>query len=250
MEPQMITEKASTGSIKVPLGTTIKGRKKDRERFSPYKGSNHGLLANLSKSRREILVTQKIEEAVKLGKLAHLVKGIRNGKAKALDTQLGERKKEDKDIVPAETHILMINPVITKVCISRRQVNQTYIDSGSSCEVIYEHCFFKLNSSTKALWVELKIPLIGFLGEQSWPLKAVPLEVTIRESPYTRIETLNFFIVRSDSPYNLLLGMTTMQKMGIAMSIIHETIKFYTPYRIGTMPSTYESNKVKEGQKC
>ncbi|GJZ25318.1 hypothetical protein Tco_0562777 [Tanacetum coccineum] len=37
-----------------------KGRKKDRDRFSPYKGSNHGLLANLSKSPREILAIEKV----------------------------------------------------------------------------------------------------------------------------------------------------------------------------------------------
>nr|GEZ72582.1 reverse transcriptase domain-containing protein [Tanacetum cinerariifolium] len=37
-----------------------KGKKKNRDRFSPYKGSNHGLLTNLSKSLREILATKKV----------------------------------------------------------------------------------------------------------------------------------------------------------------------------------------------
>ncbi|GKD02382.1 hypothetical protein Tco_1177356 [Tanacetum coccineum] len=102
-----------------------KERKKNRDRFSPYKGSNHGLLENLSKSAREILSTEKaakafkqpprmeqrhqIEEAVKSGQLAHLVKGIKKGKAKASDTLLGEWKKGDKDIVLAEAPILMVN---------------------------------------------------------------------------------------------------------------------------------------------
>ncbi|GKC86401.1 hypothetical protein Tco_1142118 [Tanacetum coccineum] len=36
-----------------------KGKKKNRDRFSPYRGSNHGLLSNLSKSPREILATEK-----------------------------------------------------------------------------------------------------------------------------------------------------------------------------------------------
>ncbi|GJZ37942.1 hypothetical protein Tco_0584133 [Tanacetum coccineum] len=94
--------------------------KKNRDMFSPYRGSNHGLLSNLSKSPMEILATEKvaktfkqpprmvgskrsrdmskychfhedhghdtnqfrelrhqIEEAVKSGQLAHLVKGIK-----------------------------------------------------------------------------------------------------------------------------------------------------------------------------
>ncbi|GJX55356.1 reverse transcriptase domain-containing protein [Tanacetum coccineum] len=42
---------------------------------------------------------------------------------------------------------------------------------------------------------------------------------------------------------------TAMQKMGIVVSIIHATIKFHTPYRIDTVPSSYESNKIKEGEK-
>ncbi|GJY33248.1 hypothetical protein Tco_0417717 [Tanacetum coccineum] len=110
-----------------------KGKKKNRDRFSPYNKSNHGLFTNLSKSPMEILATEKvakafekpprmvesrrscdmskychfhedhghetnqcrelrhqIEEAVKSGQLAHLVKGIKKGKAKASDTQLGE----------------------------------------------------------------------------------------------------------------------------------------------------------------
>ncbi|GJW05355.1 hypothetical protein Tco_1564211 [Tanacetum coccineum] len=118
-----------------------KGKKKNRDRFSLYKGSNHGLLTNLSKSLREILATEKvaktfkqpprmvgkrqsrdmskychfhedhghetnqcrelrhqIEEAVKSRQLAHLVKGIKKGNAKAFDTQVGEWKKGDKDI--------------------------------------------------------------------------------------------------------------------------------------------------------
>ncbi|GJR25969.1 hypothetical protein Tco_1102201 [Tanacetum coccineum] len=92
-----------------------------------------------------------------------------------------------------------------------------------------------------------KNPPCGLLIEHSWPLGEVPLEVTIGENPYTR--TLNFVIVRSDSPHNLLLGRTAMQKMGIVVSIIHATIKFHTPYRIDTVPSSYESNKIKEGEK-
>ncbi|GJZ02353.1 hypothetical protein Tco_0520314 [Tanacetum coccineum] len=38
----------------------------------------------------EIELKSQIEEAVKSGKLAHLIKGIRKGKAKQMDTQLGE----------------------------------------------------------------------------------------------------------------------------------------------------------------
>nr|GEY47089.1 hypothetical protein [Tanacetum cinerariifolium] len=39
--------------------------KKNRDRFFPYHGSNHGLLSNLSKSPREIFETMKVAKAFK-----------------------------------------------------------------------------------------------------------------------------------------------------------------------------------------
>ncbi|GKC75064.1 hypothetical protein Tco_1125838 [Tanacetum coccineum] len=248
-----------------------KGRKKNQDRRLP-KPSN-SLLAWSGTDDHATCPRQ----------LVHLVKGIKKGKAKTSDTQLGEWKKGDKDIVQAETQILIVNReghtlkrksieesvngigettfpsvlgfdnssdlVIIKVRISGRQVNRVYMDCGSSCEVIYEHCFLKLKPSIRSLRVDSKIPLVGFSGDHSWPLREVPLEVTVGESPYTRTETLNFVIIMPDSPYNLLLRRKTMQKIGIVVSTIHAAIKFHTPCGIGIVFSTYEPNKVEEGQK-
>nr|GEY54160.1 reverse transcriptase domain-containing protein [Tanacetum cinerariifolium] len=52
-----------------------------------------------------------------------------------------------------------------------------------------------LMPSIRSLRVDSKIPLVGFLGEHSWPLGEVPLEVTMGKSPHTRTETLNFVII-------------------------------------------------------
>ncbi|GJT85110.1 hypothetical protein Tco_1066827 [Tanacetum coccineum] len=100
--------------------------KKNRDRFSLYRGSNHGLLSNLSKSPREILATEKelkhqIKEAIKLGQLAHLVKGIKKGKAKVSDTQLGEWRKGDNDMAPIEAPILIIKRGDGVAIIKRRR---------------------------------------------------------------------------------------------------------------------------------
>ena len=39
--------------------------------------------------------------------------------------------------------------VVIKVVISNLEVNKVYMDYGSSCEVIYEHCFMKLKTSIR-----------------------------------------------------------------------------------------------------
>ncbi|GJV16470.1 hypothetical protein Tco_1361793 [Tanacetum coccineum] len=112
-------------------------------------------------------------------------------------------------------------------------VNTAYMDSGTSCEVIYEHCFLKLKPSIRSLQIDSKTSLVGFSEEHSWPLGEVPLEITIGDSPYIRTEILNFVIVRSNSPYNLLLRRIAIQRMGIVVSTIHGAIKFYTPKGFG-----------------
>ncbi|GJZ69403.1 hypothetical protein Tco_0632953 [Tanacetum coccineum] len=141
------------------------------------------------------------------------------------------------------------DPIIIKAQISGRQVNRVYIDSSNSCKVIYEHCFLKLKPSIRALRVDSKTPLVGFSREHSWPLGEVPLEITVGESPHVRTKTLNFVIIKSNSPYSFLLGRTTMQKIGIVVSKIYRAIQFHTPRGIDTVFSTYEPNKVEEGLK-
>nr|GEX41014.1 retrotransposon protein, putative, Ty3-gypsy subclass [Tanacetum cinerariifolium]GEY07450.1 retrotransposon protein, putative, Ty3-gypsy subclass [Tanacetum cinerariifolium] len=107
-------------------------------------------------------------------------------------------------------------PVIIEAKIFRRKVGRVYMDSGSSCEIIYEHCFEKLNSTIKATKVDLKTPLVGFSRERSWSNGEVLLEITIGYAPLSRTETLNFIIVRSNSLHNMLLGRTAMQRKILA----------------------------------
>ncbi|GKD10243.1 reverse transcriptase domain-containing protein [Tanacetum coccineum] len=134
-------------------------------------------------------------------------------------------------------------PVIIEAAVFGRKVGRVYMDSGSTCEVIYEHCFEKLNPTIKATRVNTKTPLVGFSGKRSWSVGEVPLEITIGEHPLSRTETLNFVIVKSDSPHNMLLGRTAMQKMGIVVSTIHGAIKFHTKKGVRTVLSVGEAGE-------
>ncbi|GJR72656.1 reverse transcriptase domain-containing protein [Tanacetum coccineum] len=189
----------------------------------------------------------QIQEAINSGKLSHLVKGIKKERTKSSDTPRGESKK-NKDTTPAEATILMVNnaPVIIEAKIFERKVGRVYMDNGSSCEIIYEHCFEKLNPTIKATKVDRKTPLVGFSRERSWSISEVSLEITIGDAPLSGTETLNFVIVRSDSSYNMLLGRAAMQRMGIVVSTIHEAIKFHTKKGIRTVLS---ADKTDEGKK-
>ncbi|GJU52189.1 reverse transcriptase domain-containing protein [Tanacetum coccineum] len=216
----------------------------------------------------------QIQEAVNLRQLLHLVKGIKKERTKSSDTLRGETKK-DKGTAPIEASILMVSqevyiakslaqentnyggkeiifppvakvnnaPVIIEAKIFGRKVGRVYMDSESSCEIIYEHCFEKLNPTIKATKVDLKTPLVRFSGERSWSIGEVLLEITIGDASLSKTETLNFVIVRSDSSHNMLLGRTTMQRMRIIVSMIHEAIKFHTKKGIRTVLSADETDE-------
>ncbi|GKB34092.1 reverse transcriptase domain-containing protein [Tanacetum coccineum] len=209
---------------------------KGRDRFSPYRAPNHGLLSSLSKIPREILATDKaarsfeqpphhghdtndyrqlrnhIEEAVKSRQLSHLVKGIKKEREESY-TKNNEFKGftfEGKEITFPSRGSNSSAPVIIKAKIFGREVSRVHMDSGSSCKVIYEHCFMKLRPSIRASKIDSKVPLIEFLGEKSRSSGEIPLEITIGDAPLARKETLKFVIVKSNSPYNMLLGRTIM----------------------------------------
>nr|GEW75897.1 hypothetical protein [Tanacetum cinerariifolium] len=133
---------------------------KSRDRFSPYRGHNHGLLSSLSKSTRENLAIEKsqIEESVRSGQLSHLIKGIKKERAKASDSQRGEKKEKSTTLGREITF-----PLVTK-------------GSNSSAPVVIKAKIFGRE-------VDSQVLLVGFLGEKSWAIEEVLLEITIGDAP-------------------------------------------------------------------
>ncbi|GKF17854.1 hypothetical protein Tco_0062772, partial [Tanacetum coccineum] len=174
-----------------------------------------------------------IEEAIKSGQLSHLVKGIKKERVTASENQRVEGKK-DKGTVPAKAPILMIRKDESYM---KNNVLEGFTSEGK------EITFPSRGSNSSAL-VIIKAKIFG--SESSGE---IPLEIIIGDAPLARKETLNFVIAKSNLPYNILLGRTSMQKMVIIVSTIHGAIQFHTTKGIGTVFSTYESDKVKEGMK-
>nr|GEV91100.1 hypothetical protein [Tanacetum cinerariifolium] len=181
-------QKSPLMELRMIEGITSKGQRnlhrngrgqRSRDRFSPYRGPNHGLLSSLSKSLREILATEKIEEAVRSGQLSYLVKGIKKERKRTSDNQREEKK--EKSTTPAEAPILMID------------WEEACIRNNVSKGLTFERREITFSP------VDLHVSLVGFSGKKSWAVGEVRLEITIGNAPLTSSETLNFFIVRYSS---------------------------------------------------
>ncbi|GJR24631.1 hypothetical protein Tco_0973158 [Tanacetum coccineum] len=230
---------------------------KNKDRFSPYRGPNHGLLPSLLKSPKEILATEKaarsFEPPLKMfrskrmrdtSKYCHFHEDYEydTNNCRHLRTQIQEAVNSGELLKKERTKPFDTTRGKVKRIKVLHSLKNPYL-CGSSCEIIYEHCFKKHNPTIKAARVDLKTPLVGFSGERSWSVGEVPLEITIGDSPFSRTETLNFVIVKSDSSHNMLLGRTAMQRMGIVVLTIHGAIKFHTKKGIGTVFSINEADK-------
>ncbi|XP_071699358.1 uncharacterized protein [Rutidosis leptorrhynchoides] len=135
-------------------------------------------------------------------------------------------------------------PVTINGRIFEREVRRVYLDGGSACDIMYQHCFDQLSPTIKTRLNPPRVPLIGFSGERCWPIGEVDVDFTIGEPPLTKTEMLDFVVVRAVSQYNILQGRVAMMKMGIIASTVHQLVKFYTSEGIGTLASTYDREKV------
>ncbi|GJZ64543.1 reverse transcriptase domain-containing protein [Tanacetum coccineum] len=230
MESQVIEETVSKDQ-RNPPGTTIEDRK--TKTCSPHiEGQTTTCSPICSKAQEKFLLHKEPQKAsnhlprcseandneIPPRQLSHLVKGIKKEKEKSTDTPQGVGKK-DKSTVPVEAPILMIS-------------REDYAAKNTISE-------------SMAYKEEIMFPPVTrrkhMRGKRS--VGEVSLKITIGEHPHPRTETLNFAIVKSDSPHNMLFGRTAMQKMGIVVSIIHEAIKFHTKKGVETVLSVGEAGE-------
>ncbi|GKB64356.1 hypothetical protein Tco_0920542 [Tanacetum coccineum] len=168
--------------------------KKNRDRFSPCRGSNHGLLSNLFKSPKEILATEKVAKTFEQPPRLP-----------------GSRWSHD---MSKYCHFHEDHGHDTNQCLELRHQIKEAVRSGQLTHLVKGIKKGKgeiLEHPTRSMRVDSKILLVGFSREHSWPPREVPLEITIGDSPFTRTEILNFVIVRSNSSHNLLLRRTAIQ---------------------------------------
>ncbi|GKB53138.1 hypothetical protein Tco_0903891 [Tanacetum coccineum] len=182
----------------------------DRSRSFPYKGESHKLLSNLVKSPSDIIAHRRPSKT--LSKTSLTAAWVTKKREKTSDTQSGEKKKEENPALE-KTSILMVSGR------DHRLKKRPASDNGIG-EITFPPSQTKAHQ-TRCLRVDSNTPLMGFSGEESWPLGEVPLEVTIEEEQLCK-------------------------EMGIVVSTVHGAIKFHTPNGVGTIFSEHNSLRLME----
>ncbi|GJR44110.1 hypothetical protein Tco_1312213 [Tanacetum coccineum] len=131
--------------------------------------------------------------------------GIKKEKAKSTDTSQGEGKK-DKSIAPVEAPILMISR-----------------ENYASKDTVSESMAYKEG---------ITFPPVSRVSNA-----LVIIEAAVFGRKVGRVYMDSGSTCEYDSPHNMLLGRTAMQKIGIVVLTIHRAIKFHTKKGVGTVLS-------------
>ncbi|XP_076944584.1 uncharacterized protein LOC143615313 [Bidens hawaiensis] len=120
-------------------------------------------------------------------------------------------------------------PLNISASVAGHRVARVHVDRGSGVEVMYEHCFVRLQNEVRDRLEEDVCPLVGFSGEVVKPLGSITLPFSLMEGRKVRTVQLRFSVVRAPSKYNIILGRPAMRALRAIASTAHGCIKFPTP---------------------
>ncbi|XP_071732836.1 uncharacterized protein [Rutidosis leptorrhynchoides] len=127
-----------------------------------------------------------------------------------------------------------------KIAQTRITIMKVHVDNGSSVDIVYEQCFVQLPESTRANLQPTAASLTGFAGESSLPMGVLHLDVELfdeNDASLARQSRLDFYVMRTSSRYNMLLGRSALGKFRIVPSTIHGMIRFATHKGVATISS-------------
>jgi hypothetical protein len=103
-----------------------------------------------------------------------------------------------------------------------------YLDGGSASEIMFEHCFDRLEEKTRSKMRVSNTPLVGFSSEKVHPMGELTLPVTVGKGRFARTEDMNFLVVRAASRYHVIIGRSGISALGAVVSTAHAMMRFPT----------------------
>ncbi|XP_076926873.1 uncharacterized protein LOC143590207 [Bidens hawaiensis] len=129
-------------------------------------------------------------------------------------------------------------PLNISASVAGHRVARNHVDGGSGVEVMYKHCFTRLQEEVRSRLEEDICPLMGFSEEVVEPLGSLTLPITLRDGERTRTVNLQFLVVLAPSKYNIILGRPGMKAFRAVAFTIHGYLRFPTSMGVATVRSS------------
>ncbi|XP_028095465.1 uncharacterized protein LOC114295431 [Camellia sinensis] len=131
--------------------------------------------------------------------------------------------KDLEGILHPHTDALIITVEIGK----RFDVKRVLVDQASAADILYYDLFRKLGLSEQHL-TSAVAPMVGFNSQPEWPLGRIVLPVVAG----TKTLQIEFLVINTPSPYNVILGRPWIQQMEAVPSTYHQLIRFLTEHGV------------------
>ncbi|GJU88762.1 hypothetical protein Tco_1301185 [Tanacetum coccineum] len=241
-----------------PWEGSRKTNREKQDRFNPYKEPNLEILQSLTKSPREILVTEKVgNTSTKPPKMVSKIRdtskycefhqdyGHDTNACRELKNQIEEAVNSKRKGRAGRGRKRRANPhdrdpILISVLVYERQVGTVQLDEGVACDIIYEHCFLKLRKEVRERRKDVYTTLLGFFDEQVSPLGEISLLITVGEALHQRSEQITFLKVWSDSMQNMLFGRTAIGELGMIPPTMHSAVLYESEIGPRVIMSEYQ----------
>jgi len=119
------------------------------------------------------------------------------------------------------------DPMVITVEIAKYVVMKSFVDQGSSVDILFWDTFSKLHLKEEDM-VPFLEQIIGFSGERVDTKGYIDLATTFGIGNATKRIKIMYLIVDACTSYNVLLGRSSLNKLGAIVSTPHLAMKFPT----------------------
>ena len=146
------------------------------------------------------------------------------------------RRNKAKDIVFSEHNARGVkqphgDPLLIMIAIEGCNTCQMLVDNRSSVDIMYMTVFQQIKIDPKRL-CPFESPLVSFSGDQVYPKGIISLSITVGTYLAQLTRDINFLIVDYPSPYNVILGRPTLNRLKATTSTYCLKVKFPTDHGI------------------
>ncbi|XP_010687428.1 uncharacterized protein LOC104901539 [Beta vulgaris subsp. vulgaris] len=117
------------------------------------------------------------------------------------------------------------DPLVIEMKIANLRVGRVLIDSGSSADIIAMDCLSKLKYQEADL-MPIDQPLVGFGRQSVHPLGSVKLPTRMAKKGKGRNVVVDYLVVDTSLPYNVIIGRPTLNKVKAAISTYQLLLQF------------------------
>jgi len=118
------------------------------------------------------------------------------------------------------------DPMVVTIEVANFVIMKTLIDQGSSVDILYRKTFRKMGISDDDI-VQYVEQVIGFAGQKVNTRGYIDLDTKFGEGNRDcRIIKIRYLLVDAETSYNILIGRSSLNKLGATVSTPHLAMKF------------------------